>query len=459
MRILTASIIVCIVMSSAMVVRAEDTTALAATEIAYDLVGSDDNREWVEFYNSSSQPIDLTGWKLRINQETTAHTLDFSSEKGARGGAIVAAGGYVVVADNASIFAQDYPSYEGMLVDSIVTLPNYSASRTVPVSIELTDAQGIRIVTDSYVPKQTIAAGHTIEKVEGVWQDSLVMGGNPGKAAAQLTSYPVTITISEIVSNPEGSDTDSEWVELENFGDQAIDLNGWYLVDQPTASGTTKKYVIPGGMLIGPGQRIVIALAGSMLNNTEETITLYSSSGTTVESVSVAGDAKEGWSYSRQGSVWSWTNLPTPGKANEIVTPTTPASATQPTGQKGSPTTTTVSPSSRPASVAPTATANLKLQTSPKPTPSSKSTSNTSGKSSPKSTKSPKTAKQVSPPSALSQIAGISTGPEPYRFSKRDTIVAIVLLTLVLLGSLAYRFRLYYWLMNRFRYGILKKNE
>ena len=47
----------------------------------------------------------------------------------------------------------------------------------------------------------------------------------------------------------------SDWVELYNYGQNALDLTGWYLTD----SEATHKWVIPGSILLQSGERIVLA--------------------------------------------------------------------------------------------------------------------------------------------------------------------------------------------------------
>lgn len=466
MRILQASIIVSMVLFGSLAVARAEGGSIIVSEIAYDLVGADDKHEWFEIYNPTDQPIDLTGWRLRINHEPTAHGFDFSPEKGAEDGALLQAGHYMIVADNAALFRQDHPSYAGILVDSILSLPNYSASRVEPIRIELLDGQDVALTTDSYLPRQATASGYTIEKVADQWQDSLQLGGTPGKAPEQLPSYPLTIRLSEIVSNPEGNDTDSEWIELENTGDKPVDLVGWYIVDAPTASGVRKKYTIPGGLVVDPHQYIVVMISGSLLNNADETLTLYSPSQSVIETITTVGEAKEGWSYGRQGDGWTWTSLATPGRANEIIIPASTATSAQATPSTKPSVNSSESGSSSVSlrSATPTSSGNNMSTVLPKASATTLATARLTQpspfKTSPKPTKSAKSTKPTVLPSGLSQVAGISSnGPEPYRLGERERTIVTILLALVLLGSAAYRFRIHHWLMNRFRYGILKKNE
>jgi hypothetical protein len=66
------------------------------------------------------------------------------------------------------------------------------------------------------------------------------------------------VAITEFVNNPEGQDSGREWVELFNYGPNAIDLTGWTLVDEDTDS-----YAFPAGTTIGAGDYIVLVSPGS----------------------------------------------------------------------------------------------------------------------------------------------------------------------------------------------------
>lgn len=80
-------------------------------EIMYDLPGSDNDREWIEIYNSGSDAVDLTNW-IFFEQEVN-HTLT-----NVIGGNILPAGGYAIIAQDDSDFLTDWPGFSGILFDS-----------------------------------------------------------------------------------------------------------------------------------------------------------------------------------------------------------------------------------------------------------------------------------------------------------------------------------------------------
>lgn len=87
------------------------------TEIMYDLEGGDADREWVEILNTSSQDIDLSGW--RLFEGDTNHKLTHI-----QGSQLLAPGSFAVIVDKAEIFLSDWPSFQSMLLDSSFSFNN-----------------------------------------------------------------------------------------------------------------------------------------------------------------------------------------------------------------------------------------------------------------------------------------------------------------------------------------------
>lgn len=131
-------------------------------------------------------------------------------------------------------------------------------------------------------------------------------------------SVPHTVVLSEILLDPKGPDTTEEFIELVNIGDVAIDLTNWKLSDASKAS-----YTIPNGS-VTPGGWFVVKRSdsGIALNNTGgETATLTAPDGVVTSTVTWQGSAVEAQSYALVKAVWVWTGKLTPGSANEYVDP------------------------------------------------------------------------------------------------------------------------------------------
>lgn len=55
------------------------------------------------------------------------------------------------------------------------------------------------------------------------------------------------VAITEFLNNPDGADKGREWVELFNFSETPIDLDGWTLLDEDTDSVTFPPFVLASG--------------------------------------------------------------------------------------------------------------------------------------------------------------------------------------------------------------------
>ncbi|MDD5026756.1 MAG: lamin tail domain-containing protein [Candidatus Peribacteraceae bacterium] len=127
----------------------------------------------------------------------------------------------------------------------------------------------------------------------------------------------VSVLLSEILADPEGADTD-EWIEIGNFGQEAVDLFGWNIA----RGGGAYRY--PNHAIVGPGERISLrkSLSGLSLPNEGGTILLFSGSIVTdrVEYPKTA----EGVSYGRSPedfSLWTALCIPTEGRGNTLEKP------------------------------------------------------------------------------------------------------------------------------------------
>ena len=76
-------------------------------EIMYNPKGSDEGHEWVEIYSNGA--VNLSGWKFY--EGGTNHTLTLIN-----GSWII--DDYVIIVDNWSAFLEDYPNYDGNLIDA-----------------------------------------------------------------------------------------------------------------------------------------------------------------------------------------------------------------------------------------------------------------------------------------------------------------------------------------------------
>jgi len=147
-------------------------------EIAYDLKGADDGHEWVEIYNASADEVDITSWKFNDGDN---HLLNVPPKNGGQGAMIIPAGGYAVLAGDASVFLSEHPGFSGTIIDTVMSLNNTAGTLT------LSDKDGAAIDSVSY-QKELGANGNglTLEKIGLIWKESAVEGGTPGSTNGGL---------------------------------------------------------------------------------------------------------------------------------------------------------------------------------------------------------------------------------------------------------------------------------
>lgn len=183
---------------------------------------------------------------------------------------------------------------------------------------------------------------------EWIWTDQPTPGAqneSPSEEAASAPSYTDgtlsnAILLSEIMPNPEGTDTDTEWIELYNASTANVDLGNWSLDDE---EGGSDPYVFPAGTVVEAQDFLVIPrnVSKLSLNNDTDEVRLFDFQNTVQDTVQYEG-SPEGQSYARIGveewagmawatkliptahaeawfeSPWEWTQDTTVGAQNPI---------------------------------------------------------------------------------------------------------------------------------------------
>jgi hypothetical protein len=148
-----------------------------------------------------------------------------------------------------------------------------------------------------------------------------------------------SLVINEVMYDlSDGSDTDREWVEIYNNGENEINISGWkfndgsnHVLNEPPKNGGQGSMVIPAG-----GFALLAADANAFLNdnpgfsgtvidtvmslgNTSETLSLINNSGANIDTFSYSkeqGGAGDGATLSLFNGIWK-SGKPTPGLLNE----------------------------------------------------------------------------------------------------------------------------------------------
>ncbi len=252
---------------------------LAITEIMYNPEGNDLGREWIEVLNQSNQILKIisgrSGWRINDgkNHLFEEELIVYPQEV------------FVIVQDRKQ-FLIDYPNFKGKLIQANFSLKNETGT------IQIFDEKKNLMVSLNYDKNcGGYDNGYSIIFIEGKCYENKIKGGTPGESNYQLAtgdsqqatddSEPgqnvvyneikivqdkiqtsseetkfqqnqeinqkeeqitqkessenilnpklTTIIISEFLPNPEGSDLNKEFIELYNYGDEEIDLDGFFL--------------------------------------------------------------------------------------------------------------------------------------------------------------------------------------------------------------------------------------
>lgn len=217
---------------------------LVISEIHYH-PATEGEEEFIELRNTTSATIDLGGLTF-----SNGIIFDFPP------GTTLAPGEYAVLVRNFTAFDLRYPGgirilgqYAGSLDNGGETLRIESATGQVIVEVDYDDGDGWPIAADGFGRSLVSLTGPEELDRASSWRASTAIGGSPGEA--DPPAPPAGIQISEVLTHPAGPTEDA--IELVNLGAQTIDIGGWFLSDSRQSEALLRKFEIPAGTVLGPG--------------------------------------------------------------------------------------------------------------------------------------------------------------------------------------------------------------
>lgn len=264
------------------------------------------DRAWIELANPEPKAISLAGWSLAVGADSPI----------ALEGTLPAYGHRVVRPLHGPISASAGIAF---LIDP----QGYTIDEVVWGNGDNTPADNAPAVG---------ADGHSLARrfdalASSGWEADFMdcPTPSPGETNGCLVTADAdaTLSITEVLPDPEGPDADGEFVEIANLGQATVNLRGWKL-----SVGDASPRPLPAADL-APGAFLALGRddAGRPLPNSGGKIGLLRPDGTVADSMSY-GKLKTGVALAVDGSGdWTETISPTPGAANAIVEPNDPPKA------------------------------------------------------------------------------------------------------------------------------------
>ncbi len=289
----------------------------------------DPNTEYIELTNIGAETIDL-------NLVTLTDGVDFAFPS-----VEVAPGDYVLVVEDTIAFEARYGpgfpiagQYSGRLNNAGEQIELRDAAGQIIHSFEysddwyeMSDGLGFSLTMNDPVTTDPNALDE-----KSTWRPSVHDGGSPGFDDSAEAVLPDAVLINEVMAAPLAGESD--WIELYNTTDQAIDLGGWYLSD---SGNNLTKYEIAAGTILEPDGYVVFyedlhfgnddapgCHSAFGLSRDGETVYLHSGSGGIVTGYSTRqsyGPSEPGTSFGHyRGTAGEYgfiaLSVPTPGEAN-----------------------------------------------------------------------------------------------------------------------------------------------
>lgn len=206
---------------------------IVISEINYNSAANLNTGDWIELFNQSLNPQDISGWRIA----TKSPNKEFVFPQGT----ILSAQSYCIVSSSISDFNSVYP------LATYMRFSNESFSlATSQETIMVYDSRGFKIQELSYTdqmpyPKKCDGYGYTLASGDEnqisqnpyQWRSATYTGtpGSPNNPIVRNSAY-ANIHISEVMHSNHDNAKCGDWIELYNSGNSLVDVSGWVLRDR-----------------------------------------------------------------------------------------------------------------------------------------------------------------------------------------------------------------------------------
>jgi len=285
------------------------TSSVIVSEINFNSDNGFDSGNWIELWNPTNVPMELTGYSLQNG--TPYNKFQFPD------GTKLLANERIVLASDSTKFLNAFPNFNTtkLIVNSILQLENNGDS--LKLINQFNNEIFNFIYTDSLPWKRAAdGTGRTMELMESEFSNFMLpqnwitscMYGTPGEPHIPCDE---PLVISEINYKPISNT--GEWFELFNNSSSTINLNGYYVMDSKNDNiySITSDYYLPSGdyLVIAADTNLfhsvhepIKNVKGNFnfgLSNNNEVIRVYDSTGLIVYSIWY--DDTNGWPIEADG--------------------------------------------------------------------------------------------------------------------------------------------------------------
>ncbi len=281
-----------------------DLLAPSISEIFPNPKGADEGLEWIEIYNPNNQDINLTDWSIvtSSNKKISLNEITLKASE------------YFILNKEHKVSLKNTNETLSLIN------PNKEVVETVSYD-KAPDDQSYNKIDNEWLWSTNVTP---LEDNEVFQNNSAATIGGSNSSGSSSSGFNTnlegqlsnSIIITEILANPEGTDTGKEWVELFNASSEDVSLNNWLI------SNSSKENRLGDNVTITAQSYIILTneILGFTFKNSNEQISLLDFNGKIIDLVEYAS-SKESLSYSltinsdTQEQMWLWV-APTPGEAN-----------------------------------------------------------------------------------------------------------------------------------------------